>query len=211
MMIHFDVGRERSICALERAMQRDHLVFLTAQKDLSVDTPHQDDLFEVGTVCVVRQILKLPGGTMRVMVEGRTRARIVTVEEEEKLMMAAVQPLANVHSRISRQKTQAMIRTLRDRFDEYINYMPNVSSDIVLKVATEEDPGYLSDYITQNVALAYNQNRKFWRSCAPSSGWRKLRVCSLGRLRFCPSRQTFRKNCGCRSIRARRNTICANS
>ena len=174
MMIHFDVGRERSICALERAMQRDHLVFLTAQKDLSVDTPHQDDLFEVGTVCVVRQILKLPGGTMRVMVEGRTRARIVTVEEEEKLMMAAVQPLANVQSRISRQKTQAMIRTLRDRFDEYINYMPNVSSDIVLKVATEEDPGYLSDYITQNVALAYNQKQEVLEELRPIKRMEKI-------------------------------------
>src|SRR5579875_142868 len=83
MVLHLDVGRERSVEALERAMVDDHLIFLTTQKDVSIDEPAKDDLYKVGTLTKVKQMLKLPNGTIRVLVEGLNRAEIVTFLEEE--------------------------------------------------------------------------------------------------------------------------------
>src|SRR6478609_6665005 len=83
MVLHLDVGRDRSVQALERAMVDDHLIFLTTQKDVSIDEPLEDDLYRMGTLTKVKQMLKLPNGTIRVLVEGLYRAEAVTIHDEE--------------------------------------------------------------------------------------------------------------------------------
>ena len=88
MVLHLDVGREQSVQALEKAMLTDQLIFLTTQKDVSVDNPGIDDIFEMGTLTKVKQMLKLPNGTIRVLVEGLTRAKLSHLVEEDHYLAA---------------------------------------------------------------------------------------------------------------------------
>lgn len=158
MLIHFDVGRIMSIKALEAAMKDGQNIFLTAQKELKTDTPRADDLYEIGTICVIKQILRMPGDNIRVLVEGRTRARALEFEavEEGGCLYAKTEQLAEYHlTHGSYRREQALVRTVQDRFAEYAEYAPRLSGDVVLAVAAGGDPGYLADYIAQNIAVDF--------------------------------------------------------
>jgi ATP-dependent Lon protease len=93
MVLHLDVGRERSISALERAMMQENRILLITQKDAKLDEPKQEDLFEVGTVARVKQMIKLPGGTIRVLVEGLSRAKILELFTDELFLESEVEVL----------------------------------------------------------------------------------------------------------------------
>lgn len=157
MLIHFDVGRLMSIKALEAAMNDGQFIFLTAQKDLKTDTPKAGDLYEIGTVCVVKQILRMPGDNIRVLVEGRTRARALEFDalEEGGCLYAKVQQLEEFFPNAAFRREKALVRTVQDRFAEYAEYAPRLSSDVVLAVAAGGDPGYLADYIAQNMTVDF--------------------------------------------------------
>ncbi len=157
MLIHFDVGRIMSIKALEAAMKDGQNIFLTAQKELKTDTPHAEDLFEVGTICVIKQILRMPGDNIRVLVEGQRRARALEFEAMEQggCLYAKVELLEEYLPHPSYRREQALVRTVQDRFAEYADYAPRLSSDVVLCVAEGGEPGYLADYIAQNIAVDF--------------------------------------------------------
>lgn len=157
MLIHFDVGRIMSIKALEAAMKDGQNIFLTAQKELKTDTPHPEDLFEVGTICVIKQILRMPGDNIRVLVEGQRRARALEFEAMEQggCLYAKVELLEEYLPHPSYRREQALVRTVQDRFAEYADYAPRLSSDVVLCVAEGGEPGYLADYIAQNIAVDF--------------------------------------------------------
>lgn len=157
MLIHFDVGRIMSIKALEAAMKDGQYIFLTAQKELKTDSPKAKDLFEIGTICVIKQILRMPGDNIRVLVEGRARARALEFEsmEEGGCLYAKAEQLEEYLPHASFRREQALVRTVQDRFTEYAEYAPRLSSDVVLAVAAGGDPGYLADYIAQNIAIDF--------------------------------------------------------
>lgn len=157
MLIHFDVGRIMSIKALEAAMKDGQNIFLTAQKELKTDTPHAEDLFEVGTICVIKQILRMPGDNIRVLVEGQRRARALEFEAMEQggCLYAKAELLEEYLPHPSYRREQALVRTVQDRFAEYADYAPRLSSDVVLCVAEGGEPGYLADYIAQNIAVDF--------------------------------------------------------
>ncbi len=158
MLIHFDVGRIMSIKALEAAMKDGQNIFLTAQKELKTDAPRAEDLYEIGTICVIKQILRMPGDNIRVLVEGRTRARALEFEavEEGGCLYAKTEQLTEYHlTHGSYRREQALVRTVQDRFAEYAEYAPRLSGDVVMAVAAGGDPGYLADYIAQNIAVDF--------------------------------------------------------
>ena len=156
MLIHFDVGRLLSMKALEQSMENKQRLFLTAQKDIRTDTPGEDDLFLVGTVCTVKQILKLPGDNIRVLVEGSYRAFIESFSMEDNCMYATVSRLDTNEGRVSQKRKEALVRTLQDRFEEYAQLSNHVSRDVVLNVIDGSEPGYLADYVAQNAALDFD-------------------------------------------------------
>ncbi len=156
MLIHFDVGRAMSVKALETAMKDGQWIFLTAQKELQTDTPEPDDLYEVGTICMVKQILRLPGDNIRVLVQGGQRARACSYETGEKgSLKAVVEILKETRPEGGARREAAMIRTLQARFDEYASHAPRISSDIMMTVAAGGDGGYLADYIAQNLSVDF--------------------------------------------------------
>ena len=156
MIVHFDVGRMMSIRALEAAMKNGQTIFLTAQRELKTDTPTPSDLYQIGTICQIRQILRLPGDNIRVLVEGKTRAlahNFIAAEKDEDCMYAEVEELEDYVYGVTERRAQALVRTAQERFGEYAQYASRLSPDVELTVAEGGDPGYLADYIAQNIPV----------------------------------------------------------
>lgn len=159
MLIHFDVGRAMSIKALEAAMKDGQWIFLTAQKDLKTDRPTADDLYEVGTICIIKQILRLPGDNIRVLVEGKDRARALHYQKSEdgrECLKARVEVLYDILPLGGERREQALVRTAQNRFEEYAALAPRLSSDVALTVAAGGNAGYLADYIAQNIPIDFS-------------------------------------------------------
>ncbi len=153
VLIHFDVGRETSIKALEEAMASGKPVFLVAQKDITVDEPGQEDLYTIGTISNVRQLLRMPGDNVRVMVEGVTRARLLALTKTESYLEARVEEIPEEKSVRVSPKTEALIRSTYEMFQQYAELAPKLSPDLIINVLASEDPGYIADYIAQNIAM----------------------------------------------------------
>ena len=152
VLIHFDVAREISIKALEAAMKSGQPILLVGQKDISVEIPEAADLYTIGTIANVRQILRMPGDNIRVMVEGEARGMLLQLTQEEPYLKADVQKLEE-HSFRDSAKTEALMRATYDLFQTYTELAPKVSPDLLIHVLASQDPGYIADYIAQNIPM----------------------------------------------------------
>ncbi|MGO5095548.1 endopeptidase La [Agathobaculum sp. LCP25S3_E8] len=156
MIIHFDVGRLMSIRALEASMKSGQMIFLTAQRELKTDVPSPGDLYQIGTICMVRQILRLPGDNIRVLVEGRTRAlahQFTAPEKQDDCIFADVEELSDYVIGVTERRAQALVRTAQERFAEYAQNAGRISQDVEMTVAEGGEPGWLADYIAQNLSV----------------------------------------------------------
>ena len=153
MVLHFDVGRAASIRALDETMAGDGVIFLVTQKDLSVEEPGQEDLYTVGTISKVRQLLRLPGDNVRVMVEGLSRGRLTALTASEPYLTAQVEEIpAPKHTR-STTRGEALVRQVYDLFEQYSDLAPRLAPETFLAVLASDDPGYIADFIAQNIHL----------------------------------------------------------
>lgn len=154
MVIHFDVGREKSINALEEAMVNDSYIFLTVQKEAKIDIPTKDDFYEVGVISKIKQMLKMPGDNIRVLVEGINRGKIVEITQDEPYFEVYVDEyIFDEQSFTYDQKIDAIMRLANDTFEEYCSIYPKVSPDAVVSVREITDPNRLSDVILSYIYL----------------------------------------------------------
>lgn len=161
MVIHFDVGRDKSIQALEKAMMDDTAILLCTQVNPKVDEPTVDDFYHVGTVARVKQMLKLPGGSIRVLVEGISRGRVEKVIQEEPCFIAEIEELTYDSEKIEKsQELEAAMRLLMDDLEEYISLNNKVSSEVIMTISDIEDPGRLADVISSYIFLKQEDNQK---------------------------------------------------
>ncbi|MCQ2560939.1 MAG: endopeptidase La [Clostridia bacterium] len=160
MVIHFDVGREKSILALERAMMLNQTIFLTAQKDVETDLPTKKDFFKVGTVARVKQMLKLPGDNIRVLVDGQYRAKITELIQEVPYFLARVEKIDDPAIKNKTPEHNALMRTALNQFHEYLSASPKMSADIFPGVEAIEEPGRLADIIASNMELKPEEYQK---------------------------------------------------
>lgn len=151
MVLHLDVGREKSVQALEKAMVEDHIVLLTSQKDVSIDEPSVDELYEMGTLARVKQLLKLPNGTFRVLVEGICRAKIIATVHEEPCFIVKAEKF--VDPEVKDLEDEALKRTMLEYFEQYINLSKKLSADIFASVADIDEPGRMADIIASHLPL----------------------------------------------------------
>ncbi len=156
-LLHFDVGRNKSKNAINFAMQQDQLVFLVAQKNASVKNPSVEDLYSVGVVAKIVQILKQPDDITRVVVEGQKRAYISECFNNDKYMLAEVNTIETTSNQTARET--ALVRQVKSLFERYTRVAPKMPSDILFKVALCKDGGELADFITSNIHLDYQQQQ----------------------------------------------------
>lgn len=157
MVIHLDVGREKSVKALDRAMMSDQMLFLSAQTEVQADEPTQEDIYEVGTIVHVRQMLKLPNGTIRVLVEGLTRAQIHSYTDEESYYEVDVEEWQEQTERTA--EADALMRTVLGQFESYINLSKKVSPETLSSVSDITEPGRLADAITSHLNLKIKEKQ----------------------------------------------------
>jgi ATP-dependent Lon protease len=158
MVLHLDVGREKSIQSLEKAMVDDHLIFLTTQKEISIDEPTEDDLYNVGTVTKVKQMLKLPNGTIRVLVEGLQRGKITSFHDEETYLAVTVEPYEEKDTKDV--EDEALMRTMLDYFEQYIKLSKKISAETYASVADIEEPGRMADIIASHLPLKQKEKQE---------------------------------------------------
>ena len=151
MFMTLDIERKSSIYAINNANKGDRLVFFTAQKDIFVDIPEEKDIYSVGVVCRLRQVLQQPGGGIcRVMVEGLMRAEAEQFSLSTKNSTALVKPLEDVKEKISAVKQEALIRSCVSHYEEYLQYTGEFVPEQLLNLFTSTSPSYISDYIAHN-------------------------------------------------------------
>lgn len=161
MVIHFDVGRDKSINALEKAMVDDSLILLCAQKDAKIEDPSPEDFYHVGTIAKIKQMLKLPGGTIRVLVEGINRGRITEIVQEDECFRAKVDELIyNTEDIILDKELEAAMRLVISDLEEYLSISNRLSPDILITVTDIEDPGRLADVIASYINFKIENHQK---------------------------------------------------
>lgn len=159
MVLHFDVGREKSIRALEEAMINDQLIFLVTQKDAHTDLPGTEDFFEVGTISKIKQLLKLPGDTIRVLVEGLSRAEIKEIISEETYFLVDV--LEHEEEQTADDlELEALRRSVLGYFDEYIKANPKVAPETLVTVSDIEDSSRFADVVASNLTIKIEEKQE---------------------------------------------------
>lgn len=158
MVLHFDVGREKSINALEEAMINDQLIFLVTQMDANTDLPEEDDFYRVGTISKVKQLLKLPGDTIRVLVEGISRAEIQTIVSDDPFFLADVVEYSNDIDEDD-PEIQALKRSVTDAFEEYVKLNSKIPPEILVTISTVEDADRLADIIASNMTIKIEEKQ----------------------------------------------------
>ena len=175
VLIHFEVARDISIKALETAMSAGSPVFLVGQKDISVEEPGLDDLYQVGTVASVRQILRMPGDNVRVMVEGQGRGRLLQLLRTEPHLEAQVQEIPDQEESGRRTaRTEALMRSTYELFQQYAELAPKMSPDLMVHVLASQEPGHIADYIAQNIPMRNSDKQAILEELRPVRRLRKL-------------------------------------
>ena len=177
MNLTFDVERRISIAALERAMETDQDIFLVTQKEIGVNAPTEADLYQVGTISHITQILRFSPTTVRVIVEGRRRARMRRLWQTEPYLQANVEILTEENpSEAFRQspRTEALLRQTWSQFHEYAELAGNLPEEVVARVMDCRDVGFLADFIAQNVALRHTDKQEILEEMAPFIRLRKI-------------------------------------
>lgn len=157
-VLHLDVGREKSVQALEKAMMNDHLIFLTTQKDVTVDDPTADDFYQVGTLTHVKQMLKLPNGTIRILVEGLKRGKITHIITDDEYFLAEIEELEDVVE--NDVEEEALMRMILDLFEQYIKISKKVSVETYATVQDIEEPGRLADIVTSHLPIKLREKQR---------------------------------------------------
>ncbi|MEG2083475.1 MAG: LON peptidase substrate-binding domain-containing protein, partial [Oscillospiraceae bacterium] len=157
---HFDVGRSRSIAAIEEAMKTATPVFLLAQRDIAVDEPHRDDLYKYGVVAEVQQVLRLSDNFIKVLVNCKYRARLVELHDDKAYLSAQVMRAPAQQLRESdAEEADALVRAIREQLDSYIEHYPKLSDDIVSTAFSNGNPGRLAEYLAFNLNLEYTDKQ----------------------------------------------------
>lgn len=177
MVLHFDVGRKKSIKALQKAMDDDQKVFLVCQKDASVDEPNIDDMYDVGVICTIKQMMRIPGSeNMRVVVEGDERATLYSFTSVKPYIGGLVEIAGDNNSnlKISEDEDKAYQRIIKREFERYASLMPKISNEVIAKVISIKDSGELADFVCSNTFLDYYEKQDILSALDPSE-----RICQL--------------------------------
>lgn len=159
-LVHFEVGRAKSIAAVEWAMANNSNVFLVTQKEMDTDEPAAEDMYAYGVVAEVKQVLRVSDELVKVLVEGKTRAKMLGLDGSGSFLLASVRPapVRGVKADDS-IRLEALLRSLKSCFDEYLGMNPRLGKDVVFSIVSSDDPVFLSEYIPANLLFRYEDKQ----------------------------------------------------
>ena len=159
-LVHFEVGRAKSIAAVEWAMANNSNVFLVAQKSMDTTEPQQADLFSYGVVAEVKQVLRVSGDLVKVLVEGKYRAKLSVLDASGDFLLSEVRPApVRAGKADDAVETEALLRALKAGFDEYLGMNPRLGKDVVFAIVSSDDPAFLSEYMPANLLFRYEDKQ----------------------------------------------------
>ena len=159
-VVHFEVGRSKSIAAIEWAMANSSPIFLIAQRDMEVEDPAAEDLYRHGVVAEIKQILRVSDDLVKVLVEGKQRARLIGLENDEQMLTASIKeaPVRGIKAEKS-VEAEALVRSLKGLFEKYLTLNTRLAKDVVYNIVTSSDPVYLSEYMPANLLLKFQDKQ----------------------------------------------------
>ncbi|MFD0962308.1 endopeptidase La [Paenibacillus chungangensis] len=172
MVLHLDVGRDKSVRALERAMVEDHRILLCSQSEVNIEEPSREDIYKVGTIAKVRQMLKLPNGTIRVLVEGETRAEVQGYLDNEEFYEVLAKELPEEVT--DDPAVNALMRSVLNQFEHYISLSKKVTPETYAAVSDIDEPGRLADVITSHLTLKIKDKQDILETIDVSARLEKL-------------------------------------
>jgi len=173
MLLHFDVERSMSVAAINAALNGDQKIFLLTQRDIFDEAPTEEGLYTVGTICIIKQILRVPGNGMRVMVEGLSRATLSGVISQSPYFMAQVHPAIDAPMTRPTSRTEALLRQCQELFDFYTALIGN-QSETMLTAMASDDPGYVADYIAQNIFIRHEEKQEILEELRPVARLKRM-------------------------------------
>ena len=156
MMVNLDVGRDRSVAAIEHAIAGDSRILVVSQRDPECDDPAADDLFDVGTVAEIRQFLRMPEGVLRILVDGQKRAEILAVREGEHYAEADVQAVEEEAEQAPAKDVEALVHGVTSKFEEWVKLSHKIPPEALVSISIMEDTGRLADIIASHLSLKYD-------------------------------------------------------
>lgn len=208
MVLHFDVGREKSVKALEEAMINDQKIFLTTQIDIDVDLPTSEDFYKIGTICKIKQMLKLPGDTIRVLVEGLSRGRVEEIIEEEPFFRAHITKFDEDQSKD--REIEALMRSCLAAFEKYINVSNRTSPDSLLSVSSIEEPGRFADSLASHMALKIEQKQDIIEAIEPKRRLEVIYSILLSEIEIMEVEKEINERLESKSIKCKKSTTSEN-
>ena len=159
-VIHFEVGREKSIAAIDWAMNNNSPVFLVTQKEMDTEQPGMEDLYTYGVIAEIKQMLRVSDELVKVLVEGKTRARLLSLESDRPFLVAQVRPapMRGVRS-ADAEELEALLRSIHESFSGYAKLSPRLPKDVVYNILTGDDPVRLAEYIPANLLFKYQDKQ----------------------------------------------------
>ena len=169
MVIHFDIGREKSKKALEEAMVKDQKFFVATQKDENIDLPTTEDVYDIGTLVKIKQMLKLPGDAIRVLVEGIERGRLLAVEKEEPYLLCQIQ--FDIEEEVGDRglTEETLMRKLLADFDEFVSMNSKIPDELFMTIAGYKKGAVLADIITSHLEIGTEEKQKVLDNLDPIS------------------------------------------
>ena len=159
ILFHFDIGRPRSVKAIEESMSTNQEIFLVTQRDISNDNPAEDDLYTMGTLCRVCQVLRVPGDTIRVLVEGISRAYLNKVMESDPMIISDITLVDDTPINIITKRDIAMMRKIKDMFFECVSAGPRLPDETYISIVDNDNPGYVTDFIAHHTPFKYQEKQ----------------------------------------------------
>lgn len=175
VIIHLDVGREKSVSALEEAMVNNRMIVLAAQHQAKTDEPEPQDIYKLGTLVEVKQLLKLPDGTLRVLVEGLSRVEVKTFLQKDPHYRVIVEKVEEKAAKST--ELQALMRSTYFQFEQYIKSSKRIQSEVLASVSSIEEPGRLADVIASHLNLKIEDKQALLEAIEPEERLEKL--CSI--------------------------------
>ena len=147
-LLHFEVGRDKSIAAVEWAVRNKSEVFLIAQKDMKAEDPKAEEMYQYGVVAEIKQVMRVSDDLVRILVEGKFRAKRTELDTDGSFLLASVRP-APVRPIKAEEETEAeaLLRNVKTSFDAVLSMNPRISKDVVFAVTSNNDPAFLCEYV----------------------------------------------------------------